>query len=214
MATSHATPHTREAVGLRQGSQDDKMRELAEARREAFPSTEFNLGLVHHHDGLAFEFAQEELDVRQWHIVARRVVGGTEENEFDARAGGVAGSGNDSRQVQRIARVAQQGHVHDGRALDTGSDGVHAEGRWALQNGVLPRRAEHANQQVDGFVAAATSNETLRWHAVQFRQPRLEGQRVWLGIAVQASSGSVCRIAPRVFVGMLTRYRQVSGFMF
>ncbi len=67
---------------------------------------------------------------------------------------------------------------------------------------VEPGATEHAQQQVDGFVAAATDQHLFGAHAIQPRQALHQRRRLRLGVTVEAGRRAIAFNAPWQLVGM------------
>ena len=114
------------------------------------------------------------------HHIAGGVVRRADKYQLDA--------GIDARQhcsYIQLEAVRSQGHVDHARALYTRGYRIHAVGGRADQNIVLTGTAEHAQQQVYGFIAAATDQQLRRIDTIERCHTLHQGRRLRLWITIE-----------------------------
>ena len=160
---------------------------------------EFAVGLVHHHQRVAFQRVRQGPDAVQRDGRTRRIGGRAQEHQLGPLTERRLADGVEIGDEPGVA--IDQRHLDDACALQACADHVHAEHRRRHHDGVLSGHAQRAHQQVDGLVAAAPDQQLLRRHAINLRQAR--AKRGWLRIRIAAAATlPVGRIGPRRFVGV------------
>lgn len=149
----HAQTDGRTAPRLREGLQDNQVRELVELLQKRRLVGEIRIRLVH--DDQSFELSEQGQNLFPAQVVARRVVGRAEENQF----GVLVGSRQQVGSLELEIRVEL--HLAVLHVVDIGTDLIHAVGRLDGHHVVDARTAERPERKVDGLVAAVAQEDML-----------------------------------------------------
>ena len=168
------------------------MRILVELAGQRSVTGKFYVGLIYRDERATGQCLQQLRDGRRLHGIAGGIVGAAQEH--DARVG-IAGREHRIGVEGEPLRDFQWDFTH-GRTLDARGDGIHSERGRADDHVVDAGAAETAQQQVDGFIAAATRQQLIGTHAIQRRQALRQHMRVRLGVTVEAGDGAIGFRAP------------------
>ena len=173
---SQAQPcHT---VSLGKRLENNQIGILVKESKQAGLFGKVDVGFIDNHH--ATKAAQDLLHLREREAVARRVVGRTKEEQLAVVVGpcqqGFDGEGE-------IVVQLHLAHLH---VVDVCCHTIHAVAGTDGNGIVNTRRAEDAEAEVDGFVAAVTNEDVCRGNALEGGDVCLECFLTWVGVAVVA----------------------------
>ena len=155
---------------------------------------EFGVSLVDNHERAALAGIQQSPDEAVIRHVAGGIVGRGQENQPDPVIAGDCVQ-NAFLVERKIIPAARDGD--DAGALGLCGDAVHAEGRRAVQDGILAGAAENAGQKIDAFITAARDQQVILLHAIQAGQPGQQFIGLRVGVAVEAYPGAIAGVDQR-----------------
>ena len=124
---------------------------------------EVNIGFVYHENRTVTCRVDQILNDSRGEETARRVIGGTGENNLNPRIRGKRRP--KGRRIGQPTVCFPGRQTHHAHARGFGRHRIHAVGRREVEHGVLSRRTEGAYEKINPFVPAARHDDSCGIHS-------------------------------------------------